>query len=281
MLLGAHNSISDGLAGAIKKGESTGCTCIQIFTKNNRQLFANPLKKEIIEEFKNTLKKSKIEVVVAHAGYLINIANPDEKKRNDAIKALIFELERCNALGIPFLVFHPGACLGTKESECIETVSKSIDKVLDSFKGSTKLLLENVAGEGSKIGHSLEQLGSIKNLTKNSKRIGICFDTCHAFAAGYNFCNKKEYIKFWKLFDKTVGIENLKTIHLNDSVEKLGSKKDRHAGIGEGKIGVKAFELIMNDPKLKSIPKILETPKSKSLSEDIKNLETLKKLIRY
>ena len=277
LLLGAHMSIAKGLWLAIERGESIGCTCIQIFTKSNRRLFAPPLTNIEIQNFKSAKKPSAIKQIIAHSGYLINVASPDKKKQSESIKALTEELERCALLDIPYLVLHPGACLGSYEDECLSTVAKGINTALKNFSGKTKILLENVAGEGTKIGHQFQQLAKIKSLVL--KPIGFCFDTCHAFAAGHDFCSEKTYIKMWENFDKTLGIENLKAIHVNDSAKKLGARVDRHASIGDGEIGAKAFSLLMNDPRFFDTPKILETPKGKTLEQDIKNMETLKALL--
>lgn len=279
-LIGAHMSIAKGLHFAIERGESIGCTCIQIFTKNNRRLFAPALKNEEINKFKEALKKSTIvKSVVAHSGYLINVASPDKEKRGLSINSLTIELERCEQLEIPYLVLHPGACLGASPHECLKTISESIDEAISRTNQKTKILLETVAGEGTKIGSKFEQLAEIKELARYKKNIGVCFDTCHAFAAGYSFTTEKEYEKMWDLFDNIVGIKDLQAFHINDSKGACGSRVDRHESIGMGKIGLNAFRFLMNDSRFKKFPKILETPKTKDLSEDLKNILTLKNLI--
>ena len=278
LLIGSHMSISKGLHLAIERGESIGCTCIQVFTKSNRRLFAPPLQKENIEAFRSSLKKSTIKIVIAHSGYLINVASPDKEKREQSTKSLSLELARCKELGIKKLVLHPGAGLGEKEEDCIKRVAESIDTAITKTNRSTKILLETVAGEGTKIGYKFEQLAKIIEASEQKKHVGVCFDTCHAFAAGYNFTTEKTYEAMWKLFDETIGLEKLEVFHVNDSKGTLGSRKDRHESIGDGKIGLDAFKFLMNDEKFKSVPKILETPKTNGLSEDLRNIAVLKNL---
>lgn len=278
-LIGAHMSISDGFDGAVQAGESIGCTAIQIFTHSNRQWHAAPLKDEAIEAFKGALKNSDIRRVIAHASYLLNVGSPKKAVRDKSIKALVMELDRCQALGIPHLVLHPGSALDGSPEECIDSIASALDEACEAMPGSTMILLENMAGQGSSIGATLEQLATIRAKTTHKKRIGFCIDTCHAFAAGYNLTTEAGYKKFWKEFDQIIGMEHLKAMHLNDSKKELGSKVDRHEHIGHGQLGKITFKLIMNDPALLDIPKILETPKDATLADDVRNLATLRELI--
>ncbi|MEX0940332.1 MAG: deoxyribonuclease IV [Candidatus Babeliales bacterium] len=280
LLLGAHMSIAGGLQKAIERGESIGCTCIQIFTKSNKQWAAKKLTEEDINNFKNAAKNSTIiKSIVAHAGYLINIGSPNELVNKKSVESLMAELLRCEMLNIPYLILHPGAHLYSSESDCINLIAKNLNLILSENPGNTTILLENTAGQGSNIGYTFEQLKKIYEKVIDKKRVNFCLDTCHAFAAGYDFSTPKEYQQMWIHFDETLGLENLKAIHINDSKFGLGLQKDRHANIGEGKIDLEAFRLLFNDERFFDVPKILETPKEEGLKEDIKNMNTIKNLL--
>ncbi len=277
LLFGAHMSIAGEIQRSIERGESIGCTAIQIFTKSNRQWQAKPLEKEAIDMFKQTWSNSSIQSIIVHASYLLNIGSPSHEAEKKSFEALEVEFKRCADLGIPYLVLHPGSYTSGDEQSCIEKISKNIDLLLEKVHHGT-ILLETMAGQGSQIGYTFEQLAQIIDLSHHKKRIGVCFDTCHAFAAGYDFRTEKTYNHMWEQFDKIIGINKIKAIHLNDSLKDLGSRVDRHADIGTGKIGLKAFELLFNDPRFFDVPKILETPKTE-LSDDRKNMDTLEGLI--
>jgi len=277
-LLGAHVSGAGGLQNALLIGEELGCNTIQIFTRNNRQWAFDSLTPEEIAPFVEQQKESPIKTVVSHASYLINLGSPNKIVAARSKKALTAELVRCQQLSIPYLVLHPGAHLESPESLCIEQIADSLTKIIEQTPGPCVILLENMAGQGSSIGSSFEQLAQIRSLAIPKERIGICFDTCHAFAAGYNFTNSDSYKALWKEFDAIIGLELLKAMHLNDSQKELGSHVDRHANIGKGKIGLEAFHLIMNDSRFENIPKIIETPLT-SLEDHRRNLEILRKLI--
>jgi len=277
LLLGAHMSIAGKMSLAIERGESIGCTAIQIFTKSNRQWHAKPLTDEETMSFKKAYKDSSIQSVITHAAYLINIGSPDKEIEKKSIHALEIELNRCADLTIPYLVLHPGSHGNTDEESCLARISANIDKILSATSDCT-ILLETMAGQGSSVGHTFEHLAQIIKHSKHKRRIGVCFDTCHAFVAGYDFRTEKTYDLMWEQFDKIIGINKLKAIHINDSQKDVGSRVDRHADIGKGKIGLKAFELLLNDPKLFDIPKVLETPKT-DLSDYKRNMETLIDLI--
>lgn len=280
LLLGAHMSVAGGYEQAILQGESIECSAIQLFTKSNRQWIAKPIEQNQTILFQTTLQKSKcIQFVMAHASYLINVASSDPDLEKKSIESLREELERCNVLGIPFLVLHPGS--SPHIDQALERISKNITIALKNTPNNrTTILLENTAGQGSSIGSTFEQLRTIYNGIAHQEKIGFCFDTCHAFAAGYDFTTPEKYEKFWKYFDDLIGIKQLKAFHINDSLKGLGSHVDRHAHIGQGKIGLEAFSLLMNDPRFSTIPKILETPKEEGLQEDLMNLATLKGLIK-
>ena len=275
ILLGAHMSIEGGLYKAIERGEENNCTAIQIFTKNSRSWFAKKLTEKDIEQFKDTLKKSSVKMVVAHTSYLINIGakNPEVEKKS--ISSLEDELKRCETLEIPYLVLHPGSHVGAGEETCIKQIAQNLDVVLKKFKGKTTIALETTAGQGTNIGYTFKQLKQIRSLCEEKKRIGVCLDTCHIFSAGYDISSPEGYKKVMSEFFTTLGLKVLKVIHLNDSKTKCGSKLDRHENIGKGTIPLKTFELIMNDKRFVDVPKILETPPS-----DIDEIKFLRDLVK-
>ncbi len=278
LLFGAHISIAGGIHLAIERGESIGCTAIQIFTKSNRQWSAKKITDKEIELFKDAIKKSSIQSVITHATYLINIGSPNKATSEKSITALRKELERCDQLGIPYLILHPGSHLGTGEEECLQRISDNLNDIFDQTPGKTKILLETMAGQGSNVCYQFEHIAHIYSTSSFKKRLGVCFDTCHAFVAGYDFRTKKTYENMWKTFDKIIGIKQLKAIHINDSKKELGSRVDRHEDIGKGKLGLEPFKLLFNDERFFDIPKILETPKG-DLKDDLRNMRTIKKLV--
>jgi len=276
-LLGAHMSTAGGLHEAINRGMSIDCTAIQFFSKNNRQWHAKPLDQEGIDQFKTTLAASNISITVIHASYLINIGSPDEITRNRSIAGLITEYERASILDVDYLVFHPGSHRNAGEQACLERIAHGINTLLAQCAHSpTTLLLETMAGQGTNTCYSFEQLATIYSLIDQKDRVGVCLDTCHIFAAGYDIAN--EYENVMQSFDDLIGLSNLKVIHVNDSKKACGSRVDRHEHIGKGAIGLKAFSLLMNDERLKDKAKILETPKD-SLEEDRVNLAVLRSLL--
>lgn len=271
-------SIQGGLWQALVRGESIGCTAIQIFTKSNRQWATKPLDETEVERFKVTWQQTNILSVVAHASYLINIASPSEATRNKSVHALIEELNRCSQLFIPYLILHPGSRGTDSVNTAITNSINQINIALESTADNTAILLETMAGQGSSLCNQFEEIAIILDAFKGTPRVGVCLDTCHIFAAGYDFRTANTYHQTWGLFDKIIGKKHLKAIHLNDSKKDLGSHVDRHEEIGQGKIGIEAFSLIMNDKSLVSIPKILETPKD-TLHEYEHNMNILKGLI--
>jgi len=281
-LLGAHCSISGGLENALREGAELGCTCIQMFTHSNRQWKIKPLDDAAIERFDKARKETGINQIAVHASYLINIGSP--KKHIAELSAEVFqhELERCEQLKIPFIITHPGAALDGSPEECIKRIAHAISIASTKIPYQyTKILLENMAGQGSLIGSTLEQLAEIKHLiTHDKRRIGFCIDTCHAFAAGYDFSTPESYHAFWQHCDKILGIDNIHAMHLNDSTNPFNSHSDRHAHIGQGKIGLEAFRMIMNDPRLINVLKIIETPLNEK-GDHASNLKKLKSLIEH
>lgn len=281
LLLGAHMSISGGLEKSIENGQSIGCTTIQIFTKSNRQWNAKSLTQEAIELFKETAKNSSINPIVAHATYLINIASPDAKTEKLSVNALIKELITCNELGIPYIVLLPGSYVNGNSEDGLKRIIQNLDQAIESSGAKTIIALEIMAGQGSSLCSSFEQIATVIQGSHHKSKLGVCFDTCHAFSAGYDMRTEKQYEKMWKDFDTTIGLERLKVIHINDSKKGLGSHVDRHEHIGKGELGLEPFRLLFNDKRFFDIPKILETPKVtvEPFKEDIMNMETIKKLL--
>ena len=280
-LLGAHMSIAGGVGNALLDGKKVNCDAIQIFTKSSRQWAAKPYTKEEIEQFKVNRKDTGISTVIAHDSYLLNLGSPDTALRNRSVAAFIDELERCETLGVSNLVAHPGAHIGTGEAEGIKTIAKSLDEVHTACPGyRVKITLEITAGQGSNLGYRFEQIRSIIDATKQSERLRVCFDTEHAFAAGYDIRTKDGYERTFTQFDEAIGIKLLAAFHLNDSKKEFNSRVDRHEHIGKGFIGVEAFRLLMNDKRFWGLPMCLETPKGPDLKEDRENLTLLRSLIK-
>ena len=280
-LLGSHVSIAGGLHKAFAMGGKIGCTAIQIFTRNANRWKAKPLADQEIRLFRDAWKTSAIQTVIAHDSYLINLGTPNDDLWLKSQTALLAEVQRCEQLGIPYLVIHPGSHVGSGETEGLRRVAKALDLIHQHTTGyTTQILLETTAGQGTNLGHRFEQLATILELVQEPERLGICFDTCHAFAAGYELRSKEGYQRTFGAFDQLLGRERLKVIHLNDSLKTRGSRVDRHQGIGEGEIGLEGFRLLMNDPGFERIPMILETPKNDApIASDRDNLQTLTSLI--
>jgi deoxyribonuclease-4 len=280
-LLGAHFSIAKGLHQALYVAETYGCTALQIFTKNTSAWKERTLTREEINRFDQARKETGITSIASHTSYLINLATPERKKHAMSCHALKQELIRSSMLDIPFVVLHPGAHLGKGKDQGIDKIALSINKIFDQIPDTQiRLLLETTAGQGSGLGHTFEQLALIMDKIENRNRIGICLDTSHVFAAGYDIRTPETYRKVIDTFDAVIGLENLYVIHLNDSKKELGSRVDRHEHIGMGYIGIKAFELLMNDMRFWDIPKIIETPKQKGGPDtDKMNLNRLRSLV--
>ncbi len=278
LLLGAHISVSGGLEQAFIRGQSIGCTAIQIFTKSNRQWFAKNLTSEAIDLFKKTWAASIIQSVIVHAAYLINIGSSNPEIVTKSTQALKKELSRCEQLGITYLVLHPGSRGVSPEKISLTQIAEQLDQVLESTPGKTMVLLETMAGQGSNVCYQFEQLASIYQASRNKSRIGICFDTCHVFAGGYDMRTKETYERTWQLFDAILGLDLLKAIHINDSKKSLGSRVDRHEHIGKGQLGYEPFRLLFNDKRFFDIPKILETPKEQ-LVDDLVNMKKIVSLL--
>ena len=280
-LLGAHMSIAGGVGNALLEGKKVDCDAIQIFTKSSRQWASKPLTKEEIEQFQINRKETGIATVVAHDSYLLNLGSPHASLRKRSIAAFIDEMERCEVLGVSNLIAHPGAHVGAGEIAGIKTIAKSLDEVHKACpKFNVKITLEITAGQGSNLGYRFEQIADMIDATRESDRLRVCFDTEHAFAAGYDIRTKEGYQRTFTEFDEAIGIKLLAAFHLNDSKKEFHSRVDRHEHIGQGFIGVEAFRLLMNDKRFWGLPMCLETPKGPDLKEDRENLTLLRSLIK-
>jgi deoxyribonuclease-4 len=254
---------------------------VQVFVKSNRSWAVKPLTEDEIARFKARATESGIQPVVAHTSYLLNLGSPDELLWEKSRNMLITELERCEALDIPWLVLHPGAHVGSGEEAGITRVAEGLSEVHAATPGfRTQILLETTAGQGSSLGHTFEQLARIIEQTKQGERLGVCLDTCHVFAAGYELRTAEGYAATMEAFERAIGLERLKALHLNDSKGELGNHKDRHEHIGQGHIGLDGFRNVVNDPRLAGLPGLLETPKGEDLEEDRENLKVLRELVR-
>jgi deoxyribonuclease-4 len=281
LLIGAHTSTAGGVYTAIERATKMKFTAIQIFTKNNNRWHANALKENEIIKFKDLFLKSNLGFILSHSSYLINLCSNNRVVLKKSLNAFIDELKRCELLGIPHLNFHPGSHGGQGEKDGIKIIAESLNICHEKTKNcKVTSMLEATAGQGTTLGYRFEQLQKIIDLVEDKKRMTVCIDTAHIFAAGYNIRDQKEYKIVVKEFDDIIGLKRLKCLHMNDSKKELGSRIDRHEHIGKGFIGKEGFINIMNDKKLEKIPKILETPKGKEMKEDWINIKTLKKLIK-
>ena len=280
--LGAHMSISGGLYKALLRGEKTGCQVIQIFTRNRSRWKCKALSKKEIDTFHEIRDKTTVIPVAAHNSYLINLASPRSNVAEESFHALLDELGRAELLGLPYLVMHPGAHLGEGEAKGLLRIAEGINRVHDRTEGyNVKILLETTAGQGTSLGYRFEHLAEIIERTESKDRLGVCFDTCHAFAAGYDFRNLTTYKALFRDFDDVIGLNRLMLFHINDSKKELGSRVDRHEHPGGGKIGLQAFSQLLNDDKFSEHPFLLETPKGENgngVDLDIINLNLLRGL---
>ena len=258
MLIGAHMSIAGGIYKAPARGKEVGCATIQIFTKNASQWKAKALEKEDIARVREALDESGIDPVVAHDSYLVNLASPDDGLYGKSIDALQIEMERAEALGLPCLIIHPGAHVGSGEEAGLARIAAALDELHNRTRGfGLQILLETTAGQGTNLGYRFEHLAGIMENVSAAERLGVCFDTCHTFAAGYDIRDEKSCRKVFDEFDRVIGLDQLKAMHLNDSKGELGGRLDRHEHIGKGRIGLDGFRFIMNDERFAPVPKIL------------------------
>ncbi|HZF71522.1 deoxyribonuclease IV [Sulfuricurvum sp.] len=275
--VGAHVSASGGVFNAPLNAMAIGAKAFALFTKNQKQWAAKPLDDETIGLFKDNLAKSGIlaKHVLPHDSYLINLGHPEEDKRQKSLEAFIDELNRCDQLGLDRLNFHPGSHLKQiSEEECIERIAMSMNEALSVTNGVT-LVIENTAGQGSNLGWQFEHISAIIERIEDKSRVGVCIDTCHMFTAGYDIRTREAYDATWAEFDRIVGFNYLKGMHINDSKPDLGSHVDRHDSIGKGKLGVEPFGFIMNDPRMDDIPLVLETIDETIWAQEIELLYSL------
>lgn len=270
-------SIAGGVRNALHAGESVGCEAVQIFTKSSRQWASAPLGEEDVRAFRDAWEAGPIHTVIAHDSYLLNLGAPDPELRKKSVAAFVDEMERCEALAIPWLVAHPGAHTGQGEEAGLRTIARSLDAVHRRCQGyRVRVALEITAGQGTNLGHRFEHIRRIMDGVKTSERLRVCFDTEHAFAAGYDIRTREGYERTFEEFDEKVGLGLIAAFHLNDSKKELNCRVDRHEVIGKGHIGLEAFRLLVNDRRFFGLPMCLETPKGKDLKEDRETLELLR-----
>lgn len=280
---GAHMSVAGGLHTAFERAFAAGCDVMQVFVKNQRQWRARPLADADLAAWRQAREESDIHTVIAHDTYLINLAAPDDANWRKSVAAFRDEIMRCEQLEIAGLVAHPGGHCGSGEAAGICRIVRALDQVHAETRGfRVRTLLEITAGQGSSIGHRFEHLAAIIDRVREPERVGVCFDTCHAFAAGYELRTAEGYAATLEAFDRLVGLEKLVCFHVNDSLKPLGSRVDRHAGIGRGHLGRSAFRHLVNDRRFLGRPMLLETPKgldARGRDLDRVNLATLRRLI--
>lgn len=278
--LGAHVSVAGGLPNAIERANDLGCTAIQIFVKNANQWRGREIPAEEAESFRAARAASAVGPVLAHASYLINLCAVDSGTLERSREALADELDRCQRVGVDGLVVHPGAHLGAGEEAGIQAVAATLDAVLASRPGGTvRVLLENTAGQGSCLGHRLEHLAAVRRLLAEPARVGFCLDTCHAFAAGYPIHQPAGCDDFLAEMAEVLGLDAVGGFHLNDSVRPFGSRRDRHAHIGEGEMGLAPFARLLTDPRLARIPMVIETEPGEEMEGHRRDLGALRGLV--
>jgi deoxyribonuclease-4 len=277
--LGAHQSIAGGTPRAVERGIDAGCRAVQIFVKNNNRWVGKEIEDREARDFRRAVRRAELTHVAAHTSYLINLASPVAALRRQSIDALCDEIRRCHRLGIRDLVHHPGAHGGGGEAGGIARLAAALDEVFDRTAGTrVRVLLETAAGQGSSVGHRFEHLRDVFGSLRDPGRAGVCLDTCHVHAAGYDLTSRRGYEKTIDELARTVGLERVAAIHVNDSKKPRGSRVDRHEHIGRGYIGRRGFRHLMGDPRLAGIPKFLETPKDPALDFDRRNLAVLREL---
>lgn len=281
MRLGAHMSIAGGVDQAVRRGQQVGCETIAIFVKSPNRWAPRPLPEEEIARFHAAVAETGIHPVFAHDSYLNNVASPDHGLWDKSLAGLTEEVEHSEALGLPYLVMHPGAHMEGSAEDGVERIARALDALHARTPGyKVRILLENTAGQGTVLGSRFEELQAITQRVQAPERLGVCFDTCHAFAAGYDMRTPEMYEATMKALDAAVGVRRVLAFHLNDSAGKLGGHRDRHAHIGQGELGLDAFRLLLNDRRLASRPMVIETDKSPDMHEDVENLARLRSLIR-
>jgi len=278
MRIGFHVSISSGFSLAVQRAFELGCTTMQIFSRNPRGWTVKPLDREDIAEFKKLREQWDIGPVFVHTNYLINLASSRPDLYEKSIEQFVIDLERTEALGAEYLVTHLGSASGQEPAWMIDRVSGALNMAMKLHPPKATILLENTAGEKGDIGYELEQVNDVISRLQDASHVGICYDTCHGFAAGYDIRTKKDVDALAKKIDSTVGLGRLKGMHLNDCLRDFSSHVDRHWHIGDGKIGLEGFKVLLNHPAFKDVPKIMETPKETE-EDDPRNMKTVKSLI--
>jgi deoxyribonuclease IV len=277
-LIGAHMPATGGLGNSVRKGKAMGCTAIQVFTSSPQQWRSKPVTDEMATAFQEALMETGITSVTSHDSYLINLCAQDPAKREQSIEGMKGEIERCAKYGIPNVVSHMGAHMGSGVEWGLAGVAESFQRILDETPDTVTVCMETTAGQGSSLMSRFEELAAVMNALKGHQRIGICLDTCHVFVAGYDIRTEETFNATFEEFDKVIGLSRLRVIHCNDSKKGLGSKVDRHAHIGEGELGLKSFELLVNDKRFENIPILLETdPADEGHERDIAALKSLMK----
>ncbi len=280
MKFGAHMSTGGGIWKALERGRGIDCEVVQVFVKNNMQWFGRSHNETELAQYVSEFNQCGFASVFGHTGYLINLGAPASKNRDNSVTSLIQEIELATHLELPFLVMHPGAHLAAGETTGMAQIVAGLNEVFRATKKSkVRIALENTAGQGSCLGHKMSHFAEIFEQVDKPERLAICLDTAHFFAAGYDIRTRAGWDSALDELDQTVGLEQVVAFHLNDSKTDLGSRVDRHAGIGAGKIGREAFRHIVNDERFAHLPGCLETPKSKDLHEDVENLAILRSLV--
>lgn len=280
-ILGAHQSISGGYFRAVERAQAHGCDCVQLFTKNNNQWAGKPITRPQAQQFRETLARLGISHPLAHDSYLINLASPDSQLWRRSVSAFVAELRRAELLGIPYVVTHPGAFTSGTEAQGLRNVARALDEIHAQTEGlAARCLLETTAGQGTALGWRFEHFAAILDAVACPEQVGICFDTCHVFAAGYRLSGPRHYRTTMAEFERLVGLQRIAAFHLNDCRRPLGSRVDRHEHIGRGEIGLDAFRLLLCDRRFRHVPMYLETPKGEenNVSYDEINLQVLRNL---
>jgi deoxyribonuclease-4 len=278
LTLGAHVSIVGGLEKSVERTLEIGGNCMQIFTKSNRSWYAKNIDPEAASVFRNAVKKADLRAVVVHASYLINLASPKEETRKKSLSAFVDELRRCDQLGVDYLVIHPGSHVGDGLEVGVERIAKGINSALAQAKPNTMLLLETMAGQGSSIGTTFDELAMIYEKLEHKTKVGFCFDTCHVFSAGYDIATPDGMQNALDEFDRVIGSDKIKAVHLNDSKKPLNSRVDRHENIGKGALGEAGIAAVIKNSVLSKLPLILETPETDGLSGYAQEIKILKGL---
>lgn len=273
-------SVAGGVHNAFARGVTVGCETMQIFTKSERQWKPRPLSEEEVATYHTEQERTGIRPVIVHDSYLINLASPRDELWQKSLNSFAIELERCELLRIPYIVTHPGAHTGSGDAAALARETEAFNRLFsEGIAASVTVLLETTAGQGTALGWTFEHIAYLLENAAHPERLGVCVDTCHIFAAGYDIRTEAGYHQTFARFDEIIGVEHIKAFHLNDSQKGLGSRVDRHAHIGQGEIGLEAFRLLVNDPRFTAIPKIIETPKNEDMAEDIENLTLLRSLV--